>query len=353
MPKTKLDFRGGGWVLLLSGLVMLAFLIQSIYLLGKHTSPYNSAPASTADYGFDLSASLVPADQIVPAAAPQAILPLNDPSMIPADEVPALNKQYRKYLVPGDRVIGVSINGHSRAYPLRVLAWHEVCNDTLDGTPIVITYSPLCDSAAVFDRRIDNKPLRFAPSGLLYNSNLLMYDDQPLRTKQSLWSQLQFRAITGPAAGNALTLLPMQVVYWQDWLQQHPDTLVLLPQPENIARYRNDPYTSYYGTQTLRYPVALLPDPASAPLMTTVVVIDADTNPVLVSLSQIADKATAQDPWQTDVNGRTLKFDFRQVGPNPATVWVTAETGEAVLQVQTFWFAWFAMHPSQGLSDQK
>ena len=117
-----------------------------------------------------------------------------------------------RFLVPGDLVIGLSLHGEARAYPLEILALHEVCNDTLGGEPILVTYQPLCDSAVVFERRVDGHTREFGVSGLLYNSNLLMYDRHPEQPQdESLWSQLQFRALAGPAAAQHATLRPRAV----------------------------------------------------------------------------------------------------------------------------------------------
>src|SRR5690606_17095194 len=84
-----------------------------------------------------------------------------------------------RHLLPGERVIGVAIGGEAVAYPLWVLDWHEIVNDTVGGRPIVVTYNGICDSAAVFDRRAGGVERTFGFSGLLYNGNLVIYDRAP------------------------------------------------------------------------------------------------------------------------------------------------------------------------------
>lgn len=349
--QVRIDLRSGGWLLLLAGVLVLAFLGRTLYLLHRHGADPYAAPMRSADeYGFDLSTCLVPRGQIVPATSPDALSPLDEPAVVPAGEVPAINKEYHKYLVPGDRVIGVVIEGQARAYPLRVLNWHEVCNDTLAGMPIAVTYSPLCDSAVVFDRRIGGREARFAASGLLYNSNLLMYDRQPAGgQKESLWSQLQFRAVAGPAAADGATLriMPMQVVYWQDWQRQHPTTTVVAPTREMIDRYRREPYGNYFGSQTLRYPVAPLPTDGRWAYKTDVVAIEVEKRYRVYPLPQIAGRVDPQGHWQVNEDGLELRFDYRQMSPNPPTVWVCTAGGEPIRLVQAFWFAWHAMHPQE------
>jgi hypothetical protein len=146
------------------------------------------------------------------------------------------------------RVIGVVRNGDARAYPLAILNWHEIVNDTFD-VPILVTYCPLCGSGVVADRRIEGETAVFGVSGLLWNSDLVMYDS----VTDSLWSQLLGTAIRGPATGTELTLLPATMATWGEWRAEYPETRVLLPPPEsNTVRgrrqardYDRDPYAGY------------------------------------------------------------------------------------------------------------
>ncbi len=214
-----------------------------------------------ATYGFDLSSSTVPAEEIVASGLPKdGIRAIQDPSILTGEQVDAQSRR-EKLLVSGDRVIGVVVGDQARAYPIRILNWHEIVNDTLDGRPIAVTYSPLCDAAVAFDRRVGGEVLRFGVSGLLYNSNLLMYDRRPDRGGESLWSQLAFRAIAGPAAGRPLDLLPIALISWGDWRKLHPGTTVLAPLPGMMDQYKADAYGSYFGTPKLRFPVRPLPPP--------------------------------------------------------------------------------------------
>ena len=146
------------------------------------------------------------------------------------------------------RVIGVVRDGDARAYPLAVLNWHEIVNDTFD-VPILVTYCPLCGSGVVADRSIEGETAVFGVSGLLWNSDLVMYDT----VTDSLWSQLLGTAIRGPATGTELSLLPATMATWGEWRAEYPETRVLLPPPEsNTVRgrrqsrdYDRDPYAGY------------------------------------------------------------------------------------------------------------
>ncbi len=146
-----------------------------------------------------------------------------------------------------DRVVGVVRNGEARAYPLRILNWHEVVNDTFDG-PLLVTFCPLCGSGITAERRVDGTETTFGVSGLLWNSDLVMYDE----LTESLWSQIAATAIRGPAVGAELTLVPSTITTWGPWREEHPDTRVLLPPPKSSTvvgdvtrNYNTNPYVSY------------------------------------------------------------------------------------------------------------
>ena len=122
----------------------------------------------------------------------------------PRDGIPALDEP--KFVSAAasvweddEHVVGVSVGGESRAYPLAILVWHELVNDSLGGEPILVSYCPLCGTAMVFDRRVGGRERRFGVSGLLYLSDLLLYD----RASESLWSQISATAVTGPLARQA------------------------------------------------------------------------------------------------------------------------------------------------------
>ncbi|MBI5864738.1 MAG: DUF3179 domain-containing protein [Planctomycetes bacterium] len=213
---------------------------------------------SVASYGFDLSTCLIPAGELIGTDARKGdIPPLSEPKTMAAAEVIRAGKLMGTYpLLPGDRVIGVAIAGAARAYPIWVLTAHEACNDQLGDVPIAVTYSPLCDSAVVFDRRVGDETLTFAASGVLYNSNTLLYDRRE-SGGESLWSQLQARAVAGPAAarGETLAILPSALVTWEQWRFAHPETSAILPEPGRRKFYRPNAFATYFADPRLRYAV--------------------------------------------------------------------------------------------------
>lgn len=199
---------------------------------------------------FDLSFTLIHKKEILSGGpAKDGIPALTHPQFIAA--------QQADYLQPDSEIIGVKIGDDIRAYPINVLNWHEIINDTVDGVPIVVTYCPLCRSALVFDRKVGDETLEFGVSGLLWNSNVLMYDRQKKERDESLWSQIKMKAVTGPAAqrGDTLVLRSSQLTTWQQWQKTHPETRVVSEQTGYDRGYRQGAYASYFQTDRLMFPV--------------------------------------------------------------------------------------------------
>jgi hypothetical protein len=152
-----------------------------------------------------------------------------------------------------DDVIGVTVGGESRAYPLRVLSAHEVVNDTLGDVPIVVSFCPLCYSGIVFDRRVAGVERHFGVSGVLLNSDLVMFD----RETDSLWSQLPGQAVAGAATGQRLTRIGSVQTSWQRWREAHPDTYVIdVDALGGATRYPAERFSAYYrSSQPGLYPM--------------------------------------------------------------------------------------------------
>ena len=164
----------------------------------------------------------------------------------PKDGIPAIDQPVYKpvaqvELAPQEAVIALTVNGRSRAYPLRILIWHEIVNDVLGGRPIAVTYCPLCNAALVFDRRLGDQVLDFGTTGKLRNSDLVMYD----RQTQSWWQQFLGRAIVGALTGAELAMLPARLESWQRFSTRYPDGDVLVPNDPRLRPYGANPYVGY------------------------------------------------------------------------------------------------------------
>jgi hypothetical protein len=175
----------------------------------------------------------------------------------PKDGIPSIDNpiftdiQNSNFMSDSDVVIGLEINGESKAYPLFILVWHEIVNDKVGGTPVSVTYCPLCYTNQVFERIIDGQEVEFGTSGKLYNSNLLMYD----RLTESYWSQALGMAVKGELSGYQLNIIPFDVITWGDWKTLHSDTLVMTTDTGHIRSYATDPYGRYYTEPRIMFPV--------------------------------------------------------------------------------------------------
>jgi hypothetical protein len=141
----------------------------------------------------------------------------------------------------GEPVIVVSIGRATRAYPEEILVWHEIVNDTLEGRPIAVTYCPLCNSALVYDRRVEDRTLRFGTTGNLRNSDLVMWD----RQTQSWWQQIGGEAVVGDYTGKKLTAIPSEVLSWRDFKRRYPKGNVLSIDTGFNRPYGDNPYIEY------------------------------------------------------------------------------------------------------------
>ena len=169
------------------------------------------------------------------------------------------------YLEDDELVFGIEIAGDARAYPLRILDWHEMFNDVVGGMPVTLAYCTLCGSGILYDARVPgyDEPFVFGSSGLLYRSNKQMYD----QATHSLWNQFTGRPVVGPLTGSGIELdvLPVTITTWQDWLAQHPDTKVLSLDTGYTRNYTpGEPYGDYFASEELMFPM-LVPDERLAP----------------------------------------------------------------------------------------
>jgi hypothetical protein len=183
----------------------------------------------------DTSRALVPLEEIISGGPPPDGIPAIDrPQFVAPAEAAG-------WLKAKEPVLALEIAGDARAYPLQILMWHEIVNDTVGGRPVAVTYCPLCNSGLVFERAVDGRRLDFGTSGKLYKSDLVMYD----RQTHSLWAQMEGRAIVGTLAGARLTLVPANTLAFEDWRAAHPGGKVLSRETGHARAYGRNPYEGY------------------------------------------------------------------------------------------------------------
>ncbi len=280
--------------------------------------------------GFDVSSSAIPVDEIMSGGPPRDGIPaLTNPAFDPASEV--------EWLSPQDRLLALERNGEAKAYPLRILNWHEVVNDELSSEPIVVTYCPLCGTGMAFDPHVGDQRLEFGVSGLLYNSDVLMYD----RQTESLWSQIEREAVTGPLRGERLELEPLVHTTWAHWREQNPNGLVLSRGTGHQRDYESDPYLSYANSQRTMYPVNRRDD--RLPAKSVVLGITLGESAAAFPLERLLDQPR---PVREVVGSDEL---FVYYIPETETVLATTLEGDLVPATLAYWFAWSAFHPETAL----
>jgi hypothetical protein len=277
--------------------------------------------------GFRLEPASVPVAEILAGGPARDGIPaLYDPERIPADEAP---------WDEDEMVVGVVRNGEAAAYPISILVWHELVNDVLGGEPVLVSYCPLCATAMVFDRRVGGRTRRFGVSGLLYQSDMLLYD----RETESLWSQIRSEAVTGPALGSRLPLLRSRMMSWGDWKQAEPETTVLSRRTGHSRAYGRSPYGDYATSETLYFPAEF--DRRQHPKMPTLGLRLRDGT---ARAYPAAELVRAGGSVQERFEGRPV-----QVSYDPDRQTFSVEAPEDVDVVEGFWFAWMAFHPDSSV----
>jgi len=158
------------------------------------------------------------------------------------------------WLGADEPVISLVVNGQSKAYPLQILMWHEIINDTIAEIPVAVTFCPLCYSAEVFDRRAKGQTLTFGISGFLRLSNMVMYDKQT----ESLWQQGLGQAVVGSLTGTRLKRLPAQIISFAQFRQAYPKGRVLSRRTGHNRPYGRNPYVGYDSIS--QNPLTIRPD---------------------------------------------------------------------------------------------
>jgi len=281
------------------------------------------APAQTVRNGFVLEPASVPTDEILAGGPPRDGIPaLDHPATVPAA---------RADWEDDDLVLGVVAGGEARAYPVAILNWHELVNDTLGDEAILVSFCPLCGTGMVFERRVGGKVRRFGVSGLLFRSDLLMYD----RESESLWSQISAEAVTGALLGERLRLLRSSTDEWGRWKREHPETTVLSRETGHPRDYGRSPYGSYAQSRDVMFPVPR--DPRYHPKMPTLGLRVPGEGARAYPASELARAGGSVEERFLDRSVRVAYDPDRQVFDVVAPPEVEV--------VEGFWFAWAAFHP--------
>ncbi|MEM6462929.1 MAG: DUF3179 domain-containing protein [Pseudomonadota bacterium] len=252
-------------------------------------------PSSWSRQGWstDFSKQSVDYGEILSGGPPKDGIPsIDNPSFVDVSQMDGLDDM--------EPVMGLEINGDARAYPLRILMWHEIVNDTVGGVPVTVTYCPLCNAALVFDRRVNGDADTFGTTGKLRNSDLVMYD----RKTESWWQQFTGEAIAGALTGTKLDMVPSRLESWKNFRTRHPQGKVLVPNNPQMRNYGANPYRGY---DTMNRPflfTGALPEDIEP--MARVVVVRDGVSPIVVSMLKVREEGPLER------QGLTIKWEAGQ-----------------------------------------
>ncbi|MGL6260301.1 DUF3179 domain-containing protein [Vibrio sp. WXL210] len=278
--------------------------------------------------GFKLNNLTVPADEILSGGPGKDGIPaLLEPKFQAGTSA--------NFLSDSDIVLGIHLDGVSKAYPIAILNWHEIVNDRIGDRDFIVSYCPLCGSGMAFQTNDGQQIMTFGVSGLLYNSDVLMYDHQ----SESLWSQIRGAAVSGERSGQTLVQLPLKLTRWQQWLSDHPDTQVLSTDTGYSRDYQRDPYAGYSDSPFLYFPVAQQA-PSTYSTKETVLGFHHDGFSVAFPFSEL--RANNQAEFTYPLGEQDLKVHWDE---SNQSAWITDANGQPLASTLLYWFAWYAFYP--------
>jgi hypothetical protein len=344
--------------------------------------PPEDPPAGAREFTTDFSKHTVPYREILSGGPPKDGIPAIDKpqfvSIAAADE----------WLKPNEPVILFEASGEARAYPIQILIWHEIVNDTVGGVPITVTFCPLCNTAIAFERTVDGRVLDFGTTGRLRFSNLIMYD----RQTETWWQQASGAAIAGELTGTQLVFRPAAIIAWSDFKTAHPSGKVLSRDTGFQRAYGQNPYSGYDDVNSSPFLYQGPQTPGTLPAVARVLTVDlggeavaypydvlqkvrvvndtvGGTDVVVLwapgTASALDDSAVAGgrdvgavNAYVRALDGQRLTFVLegeRIVDAETGSTWnvlgqaiagkLAGKTLEPVVAINHFWFSWTAFKP--------
>ncbi len=290
---------------------------------------------------------------------------LLDPEFISVEEA--------DYLPDEELVLGLVWNGEERAYPYRILVWHEIANDVVGGGAVLVTYCPLCFTGVAFKSTVDGKRELFGVSGKLYNSELVMYD----KNTGSYWPQSLGMAVVGERSGVKLEKIPIDVATWGSWKKAHPDTKVLSSNTGFLRAYGSNPYGKEGDFSDIGFRLGVEVADPRLPEQTIVQGVEVDGGFKAYPDHLIREKKVINDKlsdkkivvwldeelgvpkvFARELEGKSLTFEVMEdkfTDRETNTIWnvdgeavegeLNGKELERIVNQPIFWFAWAAFHP--------
>lgn len=345
--------------------------------------PEESPPAGAeAQFSTDFSKHTVPYSEILSGGPPKDGIPaIDNPKFVSVEEAD-------EWIGPQEPVALFRVGDDARAYPLQILIWHEIVNDTVGDVPVTITFCPLCNTVIAFDRRLDGRVLDFGTTGRLRFSNLVMYD----RQTESWWQQATGDTIAGELVGRRLKFLPAQLISWEDFKTTYPEGQALSRETGFNRSYGQNPYAGYDSINSSPFLYRGPETPGELPAMARVITVElgdeaaaypydvlqempavndaVDGEPIVVfwspgtnSALDVGAIASGRDvgtanTFSRQLDGQTLTFRAegdKITDEQTGSEWnilgqaVKGELAgsqlEPVVNVNHFWFSWAAFRP--------
>ena len=337
---------------------------------------------ASSEFSTDFSIHSVPYSEILSGGPPKDGIPaIDNPQFVSVTDAD-------EWLVDREPVILFQLGEEARTYPLQILIWHEIVNDVVDGTPVVVTFCPLCNTAIAFARQVNGQTLDFGTTGRLRYSNLVMYD----RQTQSWWQHATGEAIAGVSTGQRLQPLPANIIGWGEFKQAYPQGKVLSRETGFVRSYGRNPYAGYDDIDNSPFPYRGPETPGQLPPMARVLTLDLNGEAVAYPYEVLAQVGAVNDTvggeavvivWQPGtasaldsgtlaegravgsaaayrrtLEGRTLTFVLREgqlQDVETGSTWnalgealdgpLAGKHLEAVVSINHFWFSWAAFRP--------
>ena len=254
---------------------LMKYLILSLFLFLATMSPVSTNGQDLSKWATDWNKTAIDLAELRSGGVGRDGIPsIDNPSFISIDAA-------RAWLSDGDPIIVVVLDAIVRFYPLQILTFHEIVNDTFPSTSVSVTFCPLCYSAIVFNRDVEGSILDFGVSGLLRNSDLVMYD----RQTESLWQQFTGEAIVGEMVGTTLNWLPSQLLSFDEAAIRYPDAQILSRETGHRRDYGKNPYVNYDAPSATPWAFDGVADPRLSP-MTKIVGVKLGQNSRAYSYTQ-------------------------------------------------------------------
>jgi hypothetical protein len=303
---------------------IILIVLTSFFLITKYL---NSGSEKAEIIELNNTYSKIQLSDLVSGGPPKDGIPsIDNPKFVSIEDSEWIDDNSDIFLIIGENTI--------KAYPQPILVWHEIVNNEIDGVPVAITYCPLCGSTVAYKRVINDEPVEFGTTGLLYNSNLVMYD----RKTKSYWTQIRGEAVIGELTGTKLEKIPLQTMKWKDAKIRFPQAEVLSKETGFSRSYGTDPYTDYYQREEILFPVKSAQSDYDLGAKTIIIGITINNDSRAYTEFDLLTQRNITDT----LGGEIIELIKEPDGFMTIT---NKQTGDTIPWERDFWFAWLAFHP--------